>query len=205
MADPERKGCELGGRTAQQHQSLRGDRSREGSGITAMVLPGTENISPVPVPCSLNHTTRRGRRYRAGQEVPSLPKGRRVGAAQVPARTHSVPTPASSPSANILKECESTSRREAKQDGGPRGFPEKLPKNADFLWTGLPLWSIVKLGSKIQNSDLNEYKSADIQNQFRLHQNQNREERYTFATGRADQSHASTPRASARGQPVAGP
>ena len=58
---------------------------------------------------------------------------------------------------------------------------------------------------RIQNSDLNEYKSADSQNEFSLHQKRNREERYTLATDRADQSHVSTPWASASGQPVTGP
>ena len=87
---------------------------------------------------NLNHPTRRRRRPRAGKEVPILAKGRRVGAAQVPARTHNVPTLASSPNANTLKECKKTSRKEANQVGRPRGAPEKLPMNVDFLWTGLP-------------------------------------------------------------------
>ena len=87
---------------------------------------------------NLNHPIRRGRKPRAGIEVPNLAKERRLGAAQVPARTHNVPTLASSPNADSLKGCKRTSRREANQDGRPRGFPEKLPKNADFLWTGLP-------------------------------------------------------------------
>ena len=91
--------------------------------------------SPLPVPCNLNHPTRRGRKLRA--RVPILAKGLSAGAAQVPARTHNVPTLASSPNADALKERKRVSRREAKQDGRPRGFPEKLPKNADFLWTGL--------------------------------------------------------------------
>ena len=103
-----------------------------------MVLPGTENRSPVPVPCNLNHPSRRGRKPRAKREVPLLARGRRVGEAQVPARTHSVPALASPPGANALKECKRTCRRKANQDGRPRGFPEKVPKNAEFLWTGLP-------------------------------------------------------------------
>ena len=74
----------------------------------------------------------------AGREVPILAKGRRVGAAQVPARTHNVPTLASSPNTNILRECERASRRENSQDKGPGEFPGNLPKNADFLWTGPP-------------------------------------------------------------------
>ena len=86
---------------------------------------------------NLNHPTRRGRKLRAGKEAPILAKGIRLGAAQVPARTHNVPTLASSPNADTLKECKSVSRREAKQDGRHRGFPGELPKNADFLWTGL--------------------------------------------------------------------
>ena len=94
--------------------------------------------SPVPVPCNLNHPNRRGRKLRAGKEVPNLAKGHRVGAAQVPARTYNVPTLASSPNANTLKECKRARQREAKQDGRLRRFPGKLPKNADFLWTGLP-------------------------------------------------------------------
>ena len=63
--------------------------------------------------------------------------------------------------------------------------------------------SSARLG--IQNSDLNEYKSADNPNQFSLHQNRNQKERYTLAADREDQSHVSRPRASARGQPVTGP
>ena len=56
----------------------------------------------------------------------SLARGRTVGAAQVPARTHNVPTIASSPSANPLKECKRASRREAKKwkaSGVPRETP----------------------------------------------------------------------------------
>ena len=87
---------------------------------------------------NLIHPIMRGRKPRAGKEVPFLAKGRRVGAVQVPARTHNVPTLASSPNAKTLEECKRASRREAKQGGRPRGFPGKVPKNADFLWTGLP-------------------------------------------------------------------
>ena len=70
--------------------------------------------------------------------VPILAKGLRVGAAQVPTRTHNVPTLASSLKADTLKECKKVSRSEAKQDGRFHGFPGKLVKNEDFLWTGLP-------------------------------------------------------------------
>ena len=87
---------------------------------------------------NLNRRTRNRRKPRAGTEVPILAQGRSVSAAQVPARTHNVPTPASYPAANTLKECKNASRREVTQDERPRGFPGKLPKNADFLWTGLP-------------------------------------------------------------------
>ena len=93
------------------------------------------------MPANLNHPTRRRRKPRAGKEVPILAKGRRVGAAQVPVRTYNVPTLAISPNGNTLNECKRASRRKANQDGRPRGFPEKLPKNADFLWTGLPYGS----------------------------------------------------------------
>ena len=103
---------------------------------------------------NLNRPTRRGREPRAGQEVPILAKRRGVGAAQVPARTHSAPTLASSPNANTLKECKRTSKRKANQERRHRGFPGKLSKNANFLWTGLPYGPLVKLGSgpKIQIS-----------------------------------------------------
>ena len=59
-------------------------------------------------------------------------------------------------------------------------------------------------GLGIQKSDLHEYRSADSQNQFSLHQHQIREERYTLTTDRPDQSRGSIPRASARRQPVTG-
>ena len=68
-----------------------------------MVLPGTEKWSPVPVPCNLYRPTKCGRRPRAGNEVPILAKGRRVGAAQVPAHTHREPALASSQCRNNLK------------------------------------------------------------------------------------------------------
>ena len=68
---------------------------------------------------------------------------------------------------------------------------------------GPTLWPIVKLGSG--SKILKEYRSADSQNQFSLHRNRNRAERYILATDRSDQSHVSIPRASARGQPVTGP
>ena len=87
---------------------------------------------------NLNHHTRRERKPRATRGAPNLAKGRRKGAVQVPAHTHSVPALASSPTANTLKECKQANRRKANQDKRPRGFPEKRPKNADFLWTGLP-------------------------------------------------------------------
>ena len=51
---------------------------------------------------NLNHTPRRGRNSRAGKEVPMLAQGHRAGAAQAPARTHSVPTLANYPIANTL-------------------------------------------------------------------------------------------------------
>ena len=82
---------------------------------------------------SLNHPTGRGRKSRAGKEVPILAQGHRVGAAQAPARTRNVPTLASSPNVDTLKECKWVSRREAKQDERPRGFPGKLPQKSDFL------------------------------------------------------------------------
>ena len=138
MAGPEGKGCEIGERIAQRHQSVRGDRSRKGGGIAAMFLPSTENYSPVPIPCNLNHPTKHGRKPSAGREAPNSAKGRRVDAAQVPAHAHRVPALASSPGAKTLQECKTTSRRNANQDGRPRRFPEKLPKKADFLWTGFP-------------------------------------------------------------------
>ena len=87
---------------------------------------------------NLNHPTRGGEKPRAERKVFILAKGRRVGAAQVPTRTHSVPALASSPGANTLNQCKRTSRKKASQDGRPRGFLEKLPRNAEFLWTGLP-------------------------------------------------------------------
>ena len=118
------KGPEIRERIAQWHQSVRGDRSRKGRWDHS--------------DGSARHGARCGRKPRAGSEVPILAKGRRVGAAQVPARTHNVPTLASSPNANTPKECKWASQRKANQDKRPRGFPEKLPKNADILWAGLP-------------------------------------------------------------------
>ena len=87
---------------------------------------------------NLHHPTRRGRKPRAGREAPILAKGRRVGEAQAPAHTHTVPALTSSLCANTLKECKRTSRMEVDQDRGPCEFPGKVPKKADFLWTGLP-------------------------------------------------------------------
>ena len=74
----------------------------------------------------------------AERKVPTLAKGRRVGAAQVPARTHNAPTLARSPNANTLTECKRARRTKAKQGGRPHGFRGKLPKSAKFLWTGPP-------------------------------------------------------------------
>ena len=88
----------------------------------------------MPVPCNLNHPTRRGRKPRAGREVPILARGRRLGAAKVPARTRNVPILASFLLAN-LKECKGTSKREVKRGGRPNGFPGKVHKKAVFLWT----------------------------------------------------------------------
>ena len=103
-------GRESQAKATQRHQSVREDRSREGSAITAVISPHTRKTSPVLVPCNLNHHTRRGNRPRAGKEVPILAKARRVGAAQVPARTHNVRTPASSPVPNIRKVCQRASK-----------------------------------------------------------------------------------------------
>ena len=65
---------------------------------------------------NLNHPTKRGRTPRAGKEVPIITKGRRVGAAQVPPRTHRRPALASSQCGNTPDECERVSGRKADQD-----------------------------------------------------------------------------------------
>ena len=62
-------------------------------------------ISPVPVRCTLNRPTRRGRKRRAEKEVPISAQGHRVGAGQAPARTHNGTTLASSLVPNTLNEC----------------------------------------------------------------------------------------------------
>ena len=68
---------------------------------------------------------------------------------------------------------------------------------------GPPLGAIVKLssGPKIQDK----YKSAERQTQFSVYRNQNLDERYILPTDCADESPASIPRGSARGQPVSRP
>ena len=113
MADPGGKGCEIVERMVQRHQSVRGDRSRKGGGTAAMVLPGTQKQSPLPGPCNLNHPTKSGRKPRAGREVPTSAKGRRVGAAQFPARAHREPALASSQCENTLKRMQ-----KSRQKGG---------------------------------------------------------------------------------------
>ena len=55
---------------------------------------------------NLIHPTKCRRKPRAGREVPISAKGRKVGAAQVPAHTPRGPALASSQYGNILKECE---------------------------------------------------------------------------------------------------
>ena len=64
----------------------------------------------------LNRPTRRGRKSRAGKEVPILAQEHGAGAAQAPSRTHNGPTLASSPIPNTLNECYKVGTREAKQD-----------------------------------------------------------------------------------------
>ena len=49
---------------------------------------------------NLNHPTRRGNKPSAGKRSQFSIQGRKVGAAQAPARTHSVPSPADSPFSN---------------------------------------------------------------------------------------------------------
>ena len=94
-----------------------GLRPRSASGLASPGFSGTRPVkrsmrSRVDCKCvKLNHQTRRGRKCRAGKEVPILARGRRVGAAEVPARTHNVPTLASSPNANTLNDRKRTSRR----------------------------------------------------------------------------------------------
>ena len=68
---------------------------------------------------NLNHHIRRGRAPRAGREVAILAKGRRVGAAQVPARTQNVSALASSPGANTLNACKRASSRKANRNRSP--------------------------------------------------------------------------------------
>ena len=79
----------------------------EGVGITAAVLPDTQTFcSPVPVPCNLNHPARRRNKPRAGKRSQYSLQGRKVGAAQAPARTHSAPSPTSSPVSSTPKLCQ---------------------------------------------------------------------------------------------------
>ena len=106
MADSGERGCEIGKRMVQRHQSVRGDRSRKGGLQSA------------------------GESLAQGERSQFSAKGRRVNAAQVPARTHRGPALASSHRENTLKECKRANRRKADQDVRPHGFPGKLPKNA---------------------------------------------------------------------------
>ena len=72
---------------------------------------------------NLSNPTKGGRRPRAEREVPPPPilaKGRRVGAAQVPAHAHREPALASSQCGNNLKECKDASKRKANQAKRPR-------------------------------------------------------------------------------------
>ena len=55
-----------------------------------------EIFSPVPVPCNLHHPSRRGRMPGAGRRSQFSIQRRELGAAQTPARTHNVPSPANS-------------------------------------------------------------------------------------------------------------
>ena len=119
MADPKGKGCEIGERTAQRHQSVeRADHGRA-VGLQQWFCLARRSKSPVPVPCNLNHPTRREGKPRAGRGALIWAKGRRVGAAQVPAHTHRVPALASSPCANSLNKCKRASRRKAHKDRRP--------------------------------------------------------------------------------------
>ena len=103
-----------------------------------MALPGMEKISRCPYHVTQTTLQSAGESLGQGGMSQFWLKGRRVGAAQAPARTHNVPTLASWSIANTLKEPTKASIRKANQGRRPRGFPEKLPKNADFLWTRLP-------------------------------------------------------------------
>ena len=94
------KGHEIQAEITQRHQSVQRDRSREGGRITAVVLPGTRKFSPLPVPCNLNHFIRRGNKPRSERRSQCSIQGKKVGAAQAPARTHSAPSLASSPVSN---------------------------------------------------------------------------------------------------------
>ena len=74
------------------------------------------NFSPVPVPCNLNHPIRRESKPRAGKRSQFSFQGRKVGAAHAPARTHSAPSPASSPASNTPRMCQRTTKWQAKQE-----------------------------------------------------------------------------------------
>ena len=74
---------------------------------TVLGLPDIPaSASLLPMGPNLNHPTRRGNKPRAGKRAQFSFQGQEVGAAQAPARTHSVPSPADSQVSNTPKMCQ---------------------------------------------------------------------------------------------------
>ena len=71
----------------------------------------------------LNHPIRRGNKPRAGERSQFSIQGRKVGAAQAPARTHSVPPPADSPISNAPNCAREQSNSKPKKSKGLSDSP----------------------------------------------------------------------------------
>ena len=118
-SQPLRKPRRTRARPEAADRSLSGDSKGFKTPSQANSVAGSDGRQKRKRP-NLNCPTMCGKKPTARSEVLILAKGRRVGAAQVPAHTQREPALASSQCGNGTKECKRVSRRKSNQDKRPR-------------------------------------------------------------------------------------